>query len=269
MEMKVLVKGAGDLATGVALVLKRAGFEVVMTEIEKPTVIRRTVSFADCMYKDEAQLEGVNAKQANRDNYRMVLAEGKIPVLADPEAKIIEDFQPRVVVDAILAKKNLGTHMDDAELVIGLGPGFSAGKDVHVVIETMRGHDLGRIIHEGEALPNTNTPGIIGGRSEDRVLRAPGDGLFKEIVQIGDYVKEHELVAEVDGKEIKAPFDGVVRGLLKTGLAVFPGMKVGDVDPRPVQKNCFSVSDKARALGGATLLAIMEQLGGIEGLSGQ
>jgi len=264
--MKVVVKGAGDLATGVAYVLKRAGFEVVMTEIEEPTVIRRTVSFADCMYGDEAVVEGMSARKADFSNYREVLAAGKIPVLADPDAKIIGDFEPRVVVDAILAKKNLGTNKDDAELVIGLGPGFSAGDDVHVVIETMRGHDLGRIILEGEALPNTNTPGIIGGRSADRVLRAPRHGIFKEIVQIGDYVKEHQLVAEVDGEEIKAPFDGVVRGLLKTGLAVFPGMKVGDVDPRPVQKNCYSVSDKARALGGATLLAIIEHLGGIDGL---
>lgn len=265
--MKIVVKGAGDLATGVAYVLKRAGFQVVMTEMEEPTVIRRTVSFADCMYKDEAVVENIVAKKADQSNYKEMLAEGIIPVLADPEAKIIQDFQPRVVVDAILAKKNLGTDRADAELVIGLGPGFTAGKDVHVVIETMRGHDLGRIILEGEALPNTNTPGIIGGRSADRVLRAPADGLFKEIVQIGDYVKEHELLAEVEGKAIKAPFDGVVRGLLKSGLAVFPGMKVGDVDPRPVQKNCYSISDKARALGGATLLAIVEQLGGIDGFS--
>ncbi len=265
--MKIVVKGAGDLATGVAYVLKRAGFQVVMTEIAEPTVIRRTVSFADCMYKEKAVVENMVAKRADFSNYQEILAENSIPVLADPEAKIIQEFQPRVVVDAILAKKNLGTSMDDAELVIGLGPGFCAGRDVHVVIETMRGHDLGRIILKGEALPNTNTPGIIGGRSADRVLRAPKEGLFKEIVQIGDYVKEHELVAEVDGNAIKAPFDGVVRGLLKTGLAVFPGMKVGDVDPRPVQKNCYSISDKARALGGATLLAVMEQLGGIDGFS--
>lgn len=260
--MKVVVKGAGDLATGVAYVLKRAGFDVLMTEIAKPTVIRRTVSFADCMYKDEAVVENMSAKRADRDNYLDVLAEGKIPVLADPGAEIIKEFKPEVVVDAILAKKNLGTLKEDANLVIGLGPGFTAGKDVHVVIETMRGHDLGRIILHGEALPNTNTPGIIGGRSEDRVLRAPANGVFKEIVAIGDYVKEHEVVASVDGVEIEAPFDGVVRGLLKTGLVAFPGMKVGDVDPRPVQKNCFSISDKARALGGATLLAIMEQMGG-------
>ena len=266
--MKVVVKGAGDLATGVASVLKRAGFEVVMTDIAEPTVIRRTVAFADCLYTGESRVEGLVAQKADRTTYRQILAEGKIPVLADPKAAVVGDFRPRVVVDAILAKKNLGTNRDDAELVIGLGPGFSAGEDVHVVIETMRGHDLGRIILDGEALPNTNTPGIIGGRSEDRVLRAPVKGRFREIVSIGDSVKEGQPVAAVDQEEIRAPFDGVVRGLLKTGLQVFPGMKVGDVDPRPVQKNCYSISDKARALGGATLLAILEQLGGIDGLSG-
>ncbi len=264
--MNVVVKGAGDLASGVAYVLKRAGFDVVMTDIDKPTVIRRPVSFAECMFKGQTTVEGMVAKKATLDDYKEILAEGSIPVLADPEGKVVADFQPDVLVDAILAKINLGTHRGDAPLVIGLGPGFCAQDDVDVVIETMRGHDLGRIILKGEPLTNTGTPGVIGGQSADRVLRSPGEGLFEEVARIGDRVQPGEVVARVAGVAITAPFEGVVRGLLMSGLPTFKGMKVGDIDPRPVEANCFTMSDKARALGGATLCAILEQRGGVDGL---
>lgn len=253
--MKILIKGAGDLATGVAWVLKTAGMQVVMTELERPTVIRRSVSFAEAMFEGKTTVEGIRAVKSDMDSYRGVLGAGDIPVLADPEARVAGDWKPEVLVDAILAKKNLGTSRGDAPLVIGMGPGFSAGDDVDLVIETMRGHDLGRIITRGEAIPNTNTPGEIGGESDRRVLRAPAEGLFRPEAAIGDRVKTGQVLARVEGSALTAPFEGVLRGILHDGLPVFRGMKVGDVDPRDVRDNCFTISDKARALGGAVLCA--------------
>lgn len=256
--MRVLVKGAGDLATGVAYVLHQVGYQVVMTEIEAPTVIRRSVSFAECMFEDKVEVEGVLAEKASPDQIEDVWQRGNLPVIDDPQADIVKSLKPDVLVDAILAKKNLGTRLEDAPIVIGLGPGFEAKKDVHVVVETMRGHELGRLYFEGKALANTGTPGDIGGKAASRVLRSPAEGTMLEKAEIGDQVKERQVVAVVEGQAVRAPFDGVLRGLLRTGLPVFKGMKIGDVDPRDVQDNCFTISDKARALGGATLRAILE-----------
>lgn len=257
--MRVLIRGAGDLASGVAHVLVQAGMEVLMTEVAQPTVIRRPVSFAECMFEETVEVEGIRARKAGEKTWEALLAAGEIPVLDDPEARIRESFAPAVLVDAILAKKNTGITDQDAPLVIGLGPGFWAGRDVHLVIETQRGHDLGRIIRQGPALPNTGIPGTVEGRGAERVLRAPAEGIFREEAAIGDRVRAGQTLARVGDALVPAPFDGVLRGLLHSGLAVFPGMKVGDVDPRPEPRYCFTISDKARALGGSVLCAILQQ----------
>ena len=255
--LKVVIRGAGDLASGVAVVLHMAGCRVVMTDLPRPTVIRRTVAFAQALFEGSWEVEGIRAVSAAAEDVDRVLAAGMIPVLADPEGRIIRSWEPDAVVDAILAKRNLGTAKDDAPVVIGLGPGFTAGQDVHAVIETMRGHHLGRIILEGSALPNTGTPGEIGGRSDVRVLRAPEDGVFRERAAIGDEVVAGQVLAMVGDLPVTAPFDGVLRGLLHDGLPVVKGFKVGDVDPRPFREHCFTVSDKARSLGGAVLCALL------------
>lgn len=256
-QILVLIKGAGDLATGVAHRLFRAGFRVLMTELAQPTVIRRTVSFAEAIYTGENNVEGISARVATEDNWQEVLAQAKVPVLVDPEAKIIGQAKPEVVIDAIIAKKNLGTNPRLAPVVIALGPGFSAPEDAHAVIETQRGHDLGRVIYRGQALPNTGVPGEIGGKSWERVLRAPRDGVFQSQAQIGDFVQAGQVVGHVEGVPVSSLLTGYLRGILRDGLEVHEGMKIGDVDPRAEKSHCFTISDKARALGGAVLEAML------------
>ena len=269
----VLVKGGGDLATGVAHRLRRAGFPVAITEIENPTMVRRTVSFAECLYNDEWKVEGVTSARAGGEsieekaaNARTILEAGSIPVLVDPCAEAIPHLRPAVVVDAILAKRNLGTRIDDAEVVVGLGPGFTAGVDCHAVIETSRGHDLGRVILEGAAKPDTGVPGPIGGYTTERLLRAPKSGVFTSIARIGDEVRAGEAVARVDGEEVRSAIDGVLRGLLRDGIEVSAGFKVGDVDPRAEPAHCRTISDKSRAIGGGALEAIMMFLFGVSAM---
>ena len=254
----ILIKGAGDLASGVAVRLAHCGFAIVMTDLAHPTSIRRTVCFSEAIRNGIASVEDVTAEfAANADAVASIHARGHIAVLADACADCIKSLRPDVVIDAILAKKNLGTSIDDAAVVIALGPGFIAGIDCHAVIETMRGHDLGRVILNGSALPNTGIPGSISGFTTERVLRAPKDGVFTEIRHIGDTVVRGETVAEVDGEPITAAIDGVIRGLLPSGTPVFASMKSGDIDPRPVISHCYTVSDKARAIGGGVLEAIL------------
>ncbi|HHY60993.1 MAG TPA: EF2563 family selenium-dependent molybdenum hydroxylase system protein [Clostridia bacterium] len=256
--MLVLIKGAGDIASGIALRLWRSGFQVVMTEIPQPTVIRRTVAFAEAVYEGETEVEGVKACLAKSPQAAKELLEGgSIPVLVDPQAECRRELNPQVLVDAILAKRNLGTYRGQAPLVIGCGPGFCAGEDVDLVIETMRGHYLGRVIRQGCALPNTGVPGPIQGYAEERVLRAVADGPFEGVRQIGDLVQEGEVVARVNGQAVRAKVSGVLRGLLRSGLPVHQGMKVGDVDPRGKVEYCFTVSDKALAIGGGVLEGIL------------
>ncbi len=256
--MLILIKGAGDLASGVAVRLAHCGYPIVMTDLPHPTSIRRTVCFSETILNGSFTVEDVAAAYADSaEAVDPILQKGHIAVLADPEAACIRSLHPDVVVDAILAKRNLGTRITDAPVVIALGPGFTAGVDCHAVIETMRGHDLGRVILEGPAAPNTGIPGNISGFTTERVLRAPQDGTFAEIRKIGDIVKKGEPVAAVDGVCISAPLDGVIRGLLPTGTPVFKGMKSGDIDPRPVPEHCYTVSDKARAIGGGVLEAIL------------
>ena len=260
--MLVVIRGAGDLATGVALRLWRAHIRVIMTDIERPTAIRRTVCFSQAIVHGETTVEDVTAKRAESPAQALeLLKTGVIPVLADPEGACIPALKPDAVVDAILAKRNLGTKITDAPVVIGVGPGFTAGVDCHAVVETMRGHYLGRVIHEGSAIPNTGIPGLIGGFAGERVLRAPADGVFHQILDIGAQVKMGDVAAMVDGQPMVCTLDGVLRGILADGTPVFKGMKAGDIDPRCEIKHCYCASDKALAVGGGVLEAVLELTG--------
>ncbi len=350
--MLIVIKGAGDIASGIALRLKHAKFDVVMTDIERPTAIRRTVCFSQAIVNGTAQVEDVKAEKANNaeeikkilsmgniaviadekartvcfsqaivngtaqvedvkaekannaEEIKKILSMGNIAVIADEKAKIIKALKPEAIVDAILAKENLGTKIDDAPIVIGVGPGFTAGVDCHAVIETKRGHYLGRVIKNGSAAANTgviddapivigvgpgftagvdchavietkrghylgrvikngsaaaNTgvPGNIGGYTTERIIRAVKDGAFDPVCEIGDTVKEGQTVAYIDGEAVKCSIGGVLRGILPKGTPVYKGMKSGDVDPRCVKEHCYTVSDKALAVGGGVLEAIL------------
>ena len=252
----VLIRGGGDLATGVAVRLFRAGFSVMILEVEQPTVIRLPVSFARAVYEGKAVVEEIEAVLVSSwEKAEDIIKKGKIPVLIDPKGNCIEKLSPTVMVDAILAKRNLGTRIDQAPLVIGLGPGFTAGEDVDVVIETIRGHNLGRVYYQGQAAPDTGVPGEVGGESKRRLLRAPADGKIIPLHKIGDLVRAGEAIAEVEGVPLKAEISGVLRGLIYPESWVTKGMKVGDIDPRGTREYCFTVSDKARSIGGAVLEA--------------
>ena len=256
--MLAVIKGAGDIASGVAVRLFRAGIAIVMTDLVHPTAIRREVSFCRAISQGEAVVEGVYARLAQTPNEALAIARaGNIAVLAGPKAACVKALKPDAVVDAILAKRNTGTSIDDACAVVALGPGFTAGADCHVVVETMRGHDLGRVYFSGAALPNTGVPGEVGGQTLRRLLRAPKDGVFVATVHIGDLVREGDAVATVDDAPVYAALSGVVRGLLPDGTPVTKGMKSGDIDPRGVRESCFTVSDKARAVGGGVLEALL------------
>ena len=256
--MMVLIKGAGDLATGIAYRLKKSGFDIVMTEIHKPTTVRRTVAFSQAVFDNEIVIEGIKGVKVNNINeiYEEI-REGNIPIIIDENAEIIKELSPDVVVDAIIAKQNLGTSIEDAPIVIGVGPGFEAKVDCHLVVETKRGHYLGKVIEEGSAIPNTGVPGNIGGYTKERIIRASSNGKIKPVVAIGDFVKKGDIVAYIDGVEVLAEIDGIVRGMLQEGIEVFKGMKSGDIDPRCEKDHCFTISDKARSIGGGVLEAIM------------
>ena len=256
--MMILIKGAGDLATGIAYRLKKSGFDIVMTEIHKPTTVRRTVAFSQAVFDNEIVIEGIKGVKVNNINeiYEEI-GEGNIPIIIDENAEIIKELRPDVVVDAIIAKKNLGTSIEDAPIVIGVGPGFEAKVDCHLVVETKRGHYLGKVIEEGSAIPNTGVPGNIGGYTKERIIRASSNGKIKPVVAIGDFVKKGDIVAYIDGVEVLSEIDGIVRGMLQEGIEVFKGMKSGDIDPRCEKDHCFTISDKARSIGGGVLEAIM------------
>lgn len=254
----VVVRGAGDLASGVINRLAKCGFKVVATEREQPTVIRRTAAYASAVFEGAVRIEGVEAvKAADLEEAQAALSAGKVPVLIDSSGQAIRELRPDFVVDAIIAKKNLGTTMDMAPVVIGLGPGFTAGKDVHAVVETNRGHDLGRVILDGSAEPDTGKPGTVCGYSAERVVRAPADGVINTTAEIGDTVQSGQPVAYVDGVPVTVQISGVLRGLIHSGLYVTSGMKIGDVDPRGRREYCFSISDKARAIAGGVLEAML------------
>ncbi len=256
--MMILIRGAGDLASGIALRLWRCGYQVVMTDLPHPTSIRRTVSFSEALFTQTTVVEGIKGKKANDAAHALeLLAQGILPVLADPEARCMAELKPTVVIDAILAKKNLGTTITDAPIVIGIGPGFTAGVDCHAVVETMRGHTLGRVYYEGTAIPNTGMPGLIGGFSGERVLRAPADGLFTPCAAIGDQVEEGDVAGTVEGVPMLCTLTGVLRGILPEGTRVHKGMKSGDIDPRCAVSHCYTASDKALAIAGGVLEAVL------------
>jgi xanthine dehydrogenase accessory factor len=258
-DLVVLIRGAGEMASGVAHRLYQCHFKLCMTEVSHPLAVRREVSFAEAVYEGEKTVEGVRAKLLARpEEIKWGWEQGFIPLLIDPEMKRTREFlKPDILIDAIMAKKNLGTLLQDAPLVIGLGPGFSAGKDVHIVIETNRGQHLGKMILKGEAEPDTGIPGDVGGYTIDRLLRTAKTGIFRPQKSIGDKVTKGSVVAVVDDYPVMAEVSGVVRGLLREGIEAKKGMKVGDIDPRGKREYCFTISEKARAIGGGVLEAIL------------
>ena len=255
----VIVRGGGDIATGTIHKLFKCGFKVLVLETAKPTAIRRSVSFCESVYDGRAVVEGVTSKLATSlEEINLCWEEGAIPVAVDPQGGLISILKPLAVVDAILAKKNLGTKRSMAPITIGLGPGFKAGLDVDVVIETMRGHSLGRLIFEGSAIPNTGIPGDIAGHSGDRVIHSPSSGVIENAAEIGDAVSKGSVIARIDGTAVTASIDGILRGIIRNNSKVSSGMKIADIDPRLSERpNCFFISEKARNIAGGVLEAIL------------
>ncbi len=260
-SISIAVKGAGEMASGGAVRLWRSGFKrIVMMEIEHPLAVRRPVSFCEAVHDGQTKVEGIEAiRVENQAEVFAAWENSQVAIIVDPEWSILNWLKPHVLIDATLAKKNLGTKKNDAPLVIGLGPGFSAPDDVDLVIETMRGHDLGRVIAAGAAQANTGIPGNIGGQTVKRVLRSPANGIFLSQKTLTDEVQTGDVVATVNGQSITAEIAGVLRGLIREGTTVAEGMKVGDIDPRGIEEYCFTVSEKSRAIGGAALEAILSK----------
>lgn len=257
-DLTILIRGAGEMASGVAWRLFQTHFRVVLTEIPNPMAVRRQVSFCEAVYDGTKNVEGVEAVLISSINQaKTVWQSNRIPLLIDPELKQTLSLKPDVLVDAILAKKNLGTRIDLAPLVIALGPGFQAVRDAHIVVETNRGHNLGRLLTEGMAEPDTGIPGNIGGYTTERVLRAPAEGLFRTHKKITDPVEPGETVAEVNGQPVRSQIKGILRGLIRDKTPVNLGLKVGDVDPREKVDYCFTISEKARAIAGGVLEGIL------------
>ncbi len=261
--MIVLIRGGGDLASGVAYRLHRAGLRVVITELPEPLAVRRLVSFAEAIYRGEIIIEGVTGRRVDdySDTLRIlqVFTRGQIPVIIDPPAKAIQALHPTVVVDARMTKHRAELIPTPVKLIIGLGPGFIAGENCHAVIETRRCHMLGRVIWQGGSEPNTGVPDPVDGRSAERVLRAPAEGVLTAFVDIGDHVEPGQTIAEVSGQPVVAPFAGVLRGLIHPGITVKQGMKIGDVDPRDDPRYCTLISDKSLAIAGGVLEAILSR----------
>ena len=288
----IIVRGAGDLASGVLAAIHISGFRVLALETANPSAIRRTVTFSEAVRLGHCIIEGIEARLIAKEQAARILSAKDevittgintlatetgatagskanrlsfIPIAVDPAGELISELQPAAVVDAIIAKKNCGTHLDMASLVIALGPGFIAGKDAHIVIETMRGHNLARLIYKGEVLPNTGVPGLVGGESALRVIHTPAEGTLRVIHDIGSSVTRGEVIARIipaDGSvvDVSASINGIIRGMLPDGFIVCRGLKMADIDPRLTElNNCFTISDKARSLGGAVLTALLSR----------
>lgn len=256
--MRILIKGAGDLASGIAVKLYKCGWQVAMTEIEHPTTVRWQAAFSPAVSRGFVCVEGVEARRAgNYAEAEALLTQGIIPLLVEDIVVAAACLQPQVLVEATVSKHNCGLSPQDAPLVIALGPGFVAGRDCHVVIETMRGHDLGRPLYRGSALPDTGIPGDIWGYGAERLLRSPAAGCFYPCREIGDRVEKGDTIAHVDGQQVRAQLSGIIRGLLPDGTPVHVGMKSGDIDPRGKREYCYTVSDKARCIAGAVVEAIL------------
>lgn len=255
----VIVRGGGDLASGTIQKLYRSGFRVLVLEVPRPTSIRRDVSFSEAVFKGEVEIEGIRAIHVGSlSEIEEAFRDKKIPVIIDKEGKYIKEIKPKIVVDAIIAKKNLGTTRDMADITIALGPGFTAGEDVDVVIETTRGHNLGRLIFQGQAAKNTGIPGSIMGFSKERVIYSPCHGIMKNVLDIGAVVKKDEVISYIGQTPVKATIEGLLRGILRDGSTVAKGFKIADIDPRISEKvNCYTISDKARSIAGGVLEAIL------------
>ena len=258
-ELTIVIKGAGEMASAVAWRLYMANFKkILMLDVATPLAVRRKVSFCEALHDGSQTVEGVQAIMAGAiGSIHTAWEQGRIVVAADPKWLLLQQVRPEVVVDAILAKKNLGSRMTDAELVIGLGPGFKACQDVHMVIETNRGHDLGRILTSGSAQANTGVPGAIAGYTRERVLRSPATGHFQTTRSIGDLVKTEDIIGTVAGQKVTSRIEGVLRGLIRSETKVTRGLKIGDVDPRGQKQFCDTISEKARAIGGSVLEAVL------------
>lgn len=258
----IVIRGAGDIATGTINRLFKCKFKILCLESKTPSSIRRTVSYSECVYDKKCTIEDATAVLVrNVEEMRDAHKNNLIPVMVDENCDILNEIKVDVLIDAIIAKRNLGTNKSMAKLTIALGPGFVAGKDVDFVIETMRGHNLGRVIKEGTALPNTGVPGLIAGRSGERVIHAPASGIIKNISKIGDIVKKDEVIAKVGDEDVIASIDGLLRGLIRDGYNVKKGLKIADIDPRYEEyDNCFTISDKARTISGGVLEAILSNI---------
>lgn len=256
-ESLIIIRGGGDIATGVIQKFARAGFNVLVLETTQPTAIRRTVALCEAVYSGTMQVEDITCRLINSTGeMQECFDKGEVPLLIDESGESIKQLKPACVIDAILAKRNLGTTMSIAPVTIALGPGFTAGRDVHAVVETMRGHSLGRLYFEGGAIPNTGAPGEIGGKSEERVIHAPNGGTVHSENKIGDIIEKGKPVLFVGNTPCPAPFSGLLRGLIKNGLTVPKGMKIADIDPR-TDVDFNTISDKARNVGGAALEAFL------------
>jgi xanthine dehydrogenase accessory factor len=254
----IVIKGGGDLASGVAYRLKRAGFPLIITELPAPMLVRRAVCYGDAIYQGHITVDGLTARRVDTiEQAGQLAATGTIPVLVDPAAGVIAALHPAVVIDAIMAKRNTGTRLGHAPLVIALGPGFTAGQDCHAVIETNRGHWLGRVITHGSPQTDTGSPGAVKGHTAGRVLRAPAAGHVLPHAHIGEIIRQGQLIATVEGQELRAPFDGILRGLIHQTVPVTPGLKIGDLDPRGEVDYCFHISDKSLSIAGGVLEAIL------------
>lgn len=271
MENLIIVRGGGDLATGTIYKLVQCGFPVLVLEAEHPSAIRRNVALSEAVYQGSQQVENMTCYLAKDvAEAADLVADGKLAMLVDPKGESIEALKPLAVVDAILAKKNLGTHKKMAPITVALGPGFEAGVDVDAVVETKRGHSLGKVYYSGKAIPNTGIPGIIGGCGKERVIHCPAEGILRNVRKITDTVKKGEVIAFVETAEgrvpVEATLDGLLRGLIRDGYPVTKGFKIADIDPRAEEyDNCFTISDKARCIAGGVVEAILHLRGNCHG----
>ena len=267
MKNLIIVRGGGDLATGTIYKLKKSGFPVLILEVPNPSAIRRNVSFCEAVYQGTQTVEDMTCYLVESvEQAEQFINEGKLCVLVDPMGESIARLKPLAVIDAILAKKNLGTNRNMAPITLALGPGFVAGEDVDAVIETKRGHNLGRVLWEGAAAPNTGIPGIIGGYGKERVIHCPAKGILRNVKKITDTVSRGEVIAVVETEDgnvpVEATLDGILRGLIRDGYPVHVGFKMADIDPRAEEyENCFTISDKARCIAGGVLEALLQRKG--------
>ena len=264
MKDLIIVRGGGDLATGTIYKLKKSGFSVLILEVENPSAIRRNVAFSEAIYQGQQTVEDMTCFLADSlQQAENFLQEGKLTILVDPKGEAIANLKPLAVVDAIIAKRNLGTAKTMAPITVALGPGFVAGEDVEAVVETKRGHNLGRVIWSGSAAPNTGVPGLIGGFGKERVMHSPAQGILKNVKKITDTVMKGEVIAVIETESavvsVEASLDGILRGLIRDGYPVTKGFKIADIDPRSEEyNNCFTISDKARCIAGGVLEAILQ-----------